>query len=316
MVKTLMLGRGFIRMMLLAVLIVSCSGGGSPSGDSGKRQKLKVVTTTTMLTDLVRQLAGADVELAGLMGPGVDPHLYKASEGDVSKLFNADIIIYNGLHLEGKMSGLFEKMKEQGKNTLAAAESIPPSNLIPVDASARHYDPHIWFGVSHWKIVAGYVARKLAEADPVHQENYMLNLKKYTKALDDLAGYIREKISRLPESKRVLITAHDAFGYFGKEFGFEVRGLQGISTMSEAGAADVKNLAAFIAQRKIPALFIESLVPHRTIEALQAAVRARGYQVKIGGELFSDALGNPETPEGTYIGMYKYNINTIVDALK
>jgi len=316
MMGKIMFRRNVLWLFIILLLMVSCSNGGGTAGADGKKGKVKVVTTTTMLTDLVEQLAGNEVELNGLMGPGVDPHLYKAGEGDVSKLFNADIIIYNGLHLEGKMVDLFGKMKKQGKNTLAVADTIPASKLIPVDASSNHYDPHIWFGVSNWKMVAGYVARKLMEMDPAHKETYRRNLEKYTGELDELTAYIRNRISGLPESKRVLITAHDAFGYFGKEFGFEVRGLQGISTMSEAGAADVKNLAAFIAQRKIPALFIESSVPHRTIEALQAAVNAKGYRVKIGGELFSDALGNPGTPEGTYIGMYKYNINTIVNALK
>jgi len=298
------------------ILAFSCSQGGGSGSSEGGNEKLKVVSTTTMLTDLLKQLAGDKIELKGLMGPGVDPHLYKASEGDVSKLFNADVIIYNGLHLEGKMVDLFEKMQKQGKKTIAIAQAIPKSELIDVDGSSSHFDPHIWFSVSNWKSVSVFVVDKLMEIDPGNANHYKSNLEKYLNELEALEVYNADKIEQVPQNKRVLITAHDAFEYFGREYGFEVKGLQGISTVSEAGAADVKNLANFIAERKIPALFIESSVSHRNIEALQAAVKSRGYNVIIGGELFSDALGSAGTAEGTYIGMYKHNIKTITDALK
>ncbi len=303
--------------LLLALIILwSCNQGGGKGKTNGGSEKLKVVSTTTIITDLLKQLAGDKIELHGLMGPGVDPHLYKASEGDVSKLFNADIIIYNGLHLEGKMVDLFEKMQKQGKNTYAIANAIPESNLINVGGTEGHYDPHIWFSVSNWRLVAKYVVELLIRHDQKNTAHYTANLNKYLGELKNLSEFNSEKIARVPKTQRILITAHDAFEYFGHEYGFEVKGLQGISTVSEAGAADVKNLANFIAERKIPALFIESSVPHRNIEALQAAVKSRGFDVKIGGELFSDALGSASTQEGTYIGMYKHNVTTITNALK
>ena len=306
-----------LHLLLIAfIFLASCGQVGQDGKTRNENEKLKVVTTTTMVTDLLTQLAGNKIELNGLMGPGVDPHLYKASEGDVAKLFNADIIFYNGLHLEGKMVEIFEKMQEQGKHTFAVAEAIPESDLITVDASSSHHDPHIWFSVSNWKLVASYVTQQLIKRDQKNLDYYDANLKKYLSELEKLSEFNIEKIAQVPDAKRVLITAHDAFEYFGREYGFEVKGLQGISTVSEAGAADVKNLANFIAERKIPALFIESSVPHRNIEALQAAVESRGFDVKIGGELFSDALGSAGTPEGTYIGMYKHNMSTISDALK
>ena len=306
-----------LHLLLIAfIFLASCGQVGQDGKTRNENEKLKVVTTTTMVTDLLTQLAGNKIELNGLMGPGVDPHLYKASEGDVAKLFNADIIFYNGLHLEGKMVEIFEKMQEQGKHTFAVAEAIPESDLITVDASSSHHDPHIWFSVSNWKLVASYVTQQLIKRDQKNLDYYDANLKKYLSELEKLSEFNIEKIAQVPDAKRVLITAHDAFEYFGREYGFEVKGLQGISTVSEAGAADVKNLANFIAERKIPALFIESSVPHRNIEALQAAVESRGFDVKIGGELFSDALGSAGTTEGTYIGMYKHNMSTISDALK
>jgi manganese/zinc/iron transport system substrate-binding protein len=306
-----------ISIIIVSVLVFySCNQGGKSGSERSDGEKLKVVSTTTQITDLLKQLAGNKIELEWLMGPGVDPHLYKASEGDVSKLFNADVIFYNGLHLEGKIDDLFGKMQQQGKSTLAVSNAIPESDLILVGGTSDHHDPHIWFSVSNWKLVASYVAQQLIKHDQKNVNFYDNNLKKYLSELDELSAFNDQKIAMVPESGRVLITAHDAFAYFGNEYGFEVKGLQGISTVSEAGATDVKSLADFIAERKIPALFIESSVPHRNIEALQAAVRSRGFDVIIGGELFSDALGSSGTPEGTYIGMYKHNVSTIADALK
>jgi len=303
-------------VVLSGLIFYSCNQHGNPGASNGENDKLNVVSTTTQITDLLKQLAGDKINLYGLMGPGVDPHLYKASEGDVSKLFNADILFYNGLHLEGKMDDVFENMRKQGKETFAVASAIPKFELVKVDESSAHYDPHIWFSVSNWKLVASFVARQLIKHDQDNVDFYDARLKEYLDELDRLSVFNEEKLSLIPEDKRVLITAHDAFEYFGNEYGFEVKGLQGISTVSEAGAADVKQLADFIVDRKIPALFIESSVPHRNIEALQAAVKSRGFEVKIGGELYSDALGSSGTPEGTFIGMYKHNVKIITEALK
>jgi manganese/zinc/iron transport system substrate-binding protein len=277
-------------------------------------QKLNVVTTTSMITDLVSNIGGDYINLQGLMGSGVDPHLYKASEGDVSKLSNADIIFYNGLHLEGKLVEVFEKMKNI--KTIAISDALDEKTLIGSEYFASNYDPHIWFNIDYWMQATQFVVNKLSEAIPEQKETFEANGVKYLEQLKALKNELKTTIETLPESKRVLVTAHDAFNYFGKSFGFEVVGLQGLSTATEAGVQDVQKLSAFIIEKNVKAIFIESSVPKRTIEALQASVNSKGHHVTIGGSLYSDALGNAGTVEGTYIGMFRYNVNTIVNALK
>lgn len=278
--------------------------------------KLNIVTTTTMITDLVKNIGGNYINAEGLMGSGVDPHLYKASEGDVTKLVNADIIFYNGLHLEGKLVEVFEKMGSKTKTPIALAEEIDKSTLIGSDYFASNYDPHVWFNINYFKQFAIKVTQVLSEKDPKNALNYAENEKQYITKLDTLQEQIKATIETLPKDKRILVTAHDAFNYFGKNYGFEVVGLQGLSTATEAGVQDVQKLAAFIIEKEVKAIFVESSVPKRTIEALQAAVKSKGHEVIIGGTLYSDALGTTGTVEGTYIGMFEYNVNTIVNALK
>ncbi len=279
-------------------------------------QKLNVVTTTTMITDLVKNIGGDLITVEGLMGSGVDPHLYKASEGDVTKLVQADVIFYNGLHLEGKLVEVFEKMESQNMKTIAVSEVLEKTTLISSDYFASNYDPHIWFSITNWKQVATFTIQKLKELDPKNTKTYETNGGLYLDKLKVLELKLKETISALPEEKRILVTAHDAFSYFGKEYKFNVVGLQGLSTATEAGVQDVQRIANFIIDHKVNAIFVESSVPKRTIEALQAAVKSKDHQVAIGGTLYSDALGNPGTVEGTYIGMFEYNVNTIVNALK
>lgn len=281
-----------------------------------QNNKLNVVTTTSMITDLVTNIGGDAINIQGLMGSGVDPHLYKASEGDVSKLANADLIFYNGLHLEGKLVEVFEKMGSQNIKTIAIADAIDENTLIGSEYFASNYDPHIWFDIEYWEQATRFVVDKLSEAVPSEKNYFEENGQRYLNELNLLNNDIKTTINSLPEDKRVLVTAHDAFNYFGKAFGFEVVGLQGLSTATEAGVQDVQKLAAFIIENKVKAIFVESSVPKRTIEALQAAVNSKGHDVSIGGTLYSDALGNAGTVEGTYIGMFKYNVNTIVNALK
>lgn len=279
-----------------------------------ENDKLNIVTTTSMITDLVSNIGGDVINLQGLMGSGVDPHLYKASEGDVSKLSNADIIFYNGLHLEGKLVEVFEKMKN--KKTIAIADALDEKTLIGSEYFASNYDPHIWFNVDYWMQAAEFIVEKLSEAIPEYKGVFESNGAKYLEQLKALKTELQSTIESLPEEKRVLVTAHDAFNYFGKSFGFEVVGLQGLSTATEAGVQDVQKLSTFIMDKNVKAIFIESSVPRRTIEALQASVQSKGHDVAIGGSLYSDALGNAGTVEGTYIGMFRYNVNTIVNALK
>jgi manganese/zinc/iron transport system substrate-binding protein len=298
-----------IIVIVLLITVLACKNKTEASG------KLQIVVTTSMLTDLVKNIGGDLIEIEGLMGAGVDPHLYKASEGDVSKLFNADVIFYNGLHLEGKLVEVFEKM-EANKTTIALGASLAKETLIGSEYFASNYDPHVWFNIQYFKQFSDKVTSVLSEKDPKNASSFRANNQKFQQKLDLLEIAIKKTIAKLPKEKRILVTAHDAFNYFGKSYGFEVVGLQGLSTATEAGVQDVQKLSEFIIENNVKAIFIESSVPRRTIEALQAAVLSKNHEVIIGGSLFSDALGNAGTPEGTYVGMFQYNVNTIVNALQ
>lgn len=296
-------------LLLFVLLTVGCKTNPDEEG------KIRVVTTTNIIGDLVSEIGGDKIILQSLMGPGVDPHLYKASEGDVMRLFKADIVFFNGLHLEGKLADIFEKMKTR-KHMVSLGEFLPKEKLIASESFGGNYDPHIWFDVSLYKNLSETVTKELSKADPENSEYYEQNNLRYQSELDHLDKNLRNIISELPPKKRILVTAHDAFSYFGKTYGFQVVGLQGISTASEAGVRDVRKLTNFIIEHNIKAIFIENSIPRRTIEALQAAVEAGGHQVEIGGTLYSDSLGNAGSPEGTYAGMFTFNVQTIVNALK
>jgi manganese/zinc/iron transport system substrate-binding protein len=275
---------------------------------------IKIVSTTQMVTDLVERVGGDRVRVEGLMGPGVDPHLYKASEGDVIALAGADAVFYSGLHLEAKLADVFERMGAQA-HTYAVTDSIPRNRLLTPPAFKGAHDPHVWFDVSLWRLALHQVRDDLIALDPAHAGLYRRNEAAYDRELGTLDRWVRAQTSRVPPRQRVLVTAHDAFNYFGRAYGFQVRGLQGISTASEAGTADVRDLAEFIADRRIPSIFVESSVSPRAIEAVQEAVRARGFDVGIGGRLYSDAMGDPGTPDGTYPGMVRHNVDAIVSGL-
>lgn len=310
------LQNGVLLALVAAFLVVSgCRQ--SPDADRSGRTdgRIEIVATTNMVADVVAIVGGEHVSVTSLMGPGVDPHLYKAKAGDVSRMSKADAIFYGGLHLEGKMVELFEQMHERGGVTIAVSDAIPRDSLIESDSFGGNYDPHIWFDVSLWSMVVGYVAEGLESLDPEHAATFSANASRYRVELDALHEWVKSETARVPAARRVLITSHDAFGYLGRAYDVEVRGLQGISTVSEAGTADVQRLAEMVATRQIPALFIESSVSPRGIEAVLAAVRSRGFSARIGGELFSDALGDADTPEGTYVGMVRHNVSSIVNAL-
>ncbi|MFD2697995.1 metal ABC transporter solute-binding protein, Zn/Mn family [Mesonia sediminis] len=303
-----------IQKIGVALVVLICFGS-CKNQNQNQNGKLQVVTTTTMITDLAKQIGGEAIEVKGLMGAGVDPHLYKASAGDVTKLTQADVVFYNGLHLEGKLVDVFEKMQQQ-TNTVALSQAIDKKKLIGSEYFASNFDPHIWFNIGYWKLITQQLTKELCSLDPDNQKLFKKNEERYLAQLDELEQQIKTKIATLPKDKRILVTAHDAFNYFGEAYGFQVVGLQGLSTATEAGVQDVQNLAQFIIDKRVKAIFIESSVPKRTIEALQKAVQAEGFEVAIGGTLYSDALGNPGTSEGNYLGMFTYNVNTIVDALK
>ncbi|MCP4573475.1 MAG: zinc ABC transporter solute-binding protein [bacterium] len=301
--------------LTLLLALAACSGGGS--GDEAAKAgdgKLRVVTTTGQVADLARNVGGDRVTVTALMGPGIDPHLYKASAGDVERLRRADLILYNGLHLEAKMGEVLERLGAS-RPVAAAAETIPGDELISPDGYEGTHDPHVWFDLTLWSHAVDAVRDALIELDPDHAAGYRTRATAYARELSALDAYVREQLATVPVAQRVLITAHDAFTYFGRAYGFEVRGLQGISTATEAGAADVQGLARFIAERRIPALFVETSVSPKAIEAVRAAVHSRGFDVGVGGELYSDALGDAGTPAGTYLGMVRHNVDTIVAAL-
>lgn len=285
------------------------------TGDSRSGQKLHVVTTTGMLWDAVINIAGDSVVAEALMGPGVDPHLYKATQGDIQKLTQADLVIYNGLFLEGKMEEILERLGKT-KPVLAGAAGIDKDKLRDNAIYQNEYDPHIWFDVQLWKEVVASISLKLQEMDPENAPFFRGNTQIFMAKLDLLHSAVGEQISQIPIEHRVLITAHDAFGYFGDAYHIEVKGLQGMSTQSEFGLRDITDLVKFIVERQVKSVFVETSVSERAIRAVVEGCHEKGFPVTIGGYLYSDAMGAEGSEDGTYIGMVMANVNTIVNALK
>lgn len=304
-----------IQLLAIAVVVVLAVAGCGGESNRGPGDKPVIVTTTGMVEDAVRNVVGDHATVSALMGPGVDPHLYKASQNDMMALSGASVIFYSGLHLEGKMVDVLEKLAHQ-KPVFAVSEGVDQSKLRKPAEFKGNFDPHIWFDVRLWSGAVREVARRMKEFDTAHAAEYERNAAAYILRLDSLDDWVRAQIATIPKDRRVLVTAHDAFGYFGRAYDIEVRGLQGISTVSEYGLADVQSLVEMISERKVRAVFIESSVPKRSIEAVVAGVKARGHDVTIGGQLYSDAMGKKGTPDGTYIGMVSANVNTIVHALR
>ena len=278
-------------------------------------EKLKITVTSSLIEDAVLNIADTLVEVQALMGPGVDPHLYKATQGDLKKLTNADIILYNGLFLEGKMGEMLDRLG-QIKPVIPVAEVLGKNQLRASVNYANTPDPHVWFDISRWSKVIENTSRQIQKLDTVNAPIYAVRTEIYLKRLDSLHEAVKIKILEIPESQRVIITAHDAFSYFGEAYNIEVRGLQGISTISEFGLKDVTDLVNFIIERNIKAVFVETSVSQKSIKAVVEGCQKRGHDVKIGGYLFSDAMGEKGTEEGTYIGMVNSNVQTIVNALK
>lgn len=302
--------RILVAIIVLTLFIVSCTKKEDP-GNS----KPNIITTTGMIADLVQNIAGKSYNVEGLMGAGVDPHLYKASQGDIGKLSSADIIFYNGLHLEGKMTEILEKMA-RSRNVVAVSSGIAPEHLISLEGSNYAHDPHIWFDVRLWRMTIPVIKNALAKVFPDDKAEFDQNAAKMDSLLTDLHHWVSDRVASVPESQRIMITAHDAFGYFGQAYNIKVYGLQGISTVAEYGVNDINSMVDLILENKIRAVFVETSVPKRSIEAVVAGVNARNGNVKIGGSLYSDAMGTAESGANTYMGMVRHNVNTIVDALK
>jgi len=301
---------------LVAVLLLLTGCVSSPAGSAvpiGERT-VRVTTTTNFITDTVSRIGGDRVQVTGLMGTGVDPHLYRASADDVRLLREADVVLYGGLNLEGRMADLLADIAEQ-RPTRAVTDGIPRESLLAPPTANYEYDPHVWFDVTLWKHVARTVADTLGELDPEHAEVYAANLESYLAELTSLDAEVTERIATIPPERRLLVTSHDAFAYFGRRYGMDVAGIQGISTAAEATTADIERIAQLVAERRVPAVFVETSVPRQTIEALVAAAARRGAAVTVGEELYTDAAGPPGTPEGTYIGMLRHNVDAIVAGL-
>ena len=299
--------------VLLLGVVASCRPSEQPI--NLEQRPLKIVTTTGMIADAVMNIAGDSVEVEALMGPGVDPHLYKATQGDLKKLTSADVILYNGLLLEGKMGEILEKLSRI-KPVIAVAEAVDQEKLLGSPIYENAYDPHVWFDVQLWKSVIGAVSGALVQYDSLRSSYYQQNTLEYLQHMDSLHLEVVQNIGSIPQEQRVLITAHDAFEYFGRAYGIEVRGLQGLSTLSEFGLKDVTDLVDFIIQRNIKAVFVETSISERSIQAVVEGCRKKGHEVVIGGSLYSDAMGEAGTPEGTYLGMVRANVQTITGALK
>lgn len=305
-----------LKILSFLALTVAFLVGCAPRKELNQDDTIQVVATTTMITDLVETIGGDEVTVTGLMGPGIDPHGYQASASDVNSVYEADVIVYNGMHLEGQMGRVFSELEKLEKEVFVLEKVIDASEQLDSDDENLPIDPHIWFNVPLWAKSADYIADSLSKFDSTNASYYQSNNESYQQQLRELDEYIRERVEEVPENSRYLVTAHDAFGYFGEEYGFEVIGLQGLNTQTEAGTQDVSNLARFIEENKIKAIFIESSVPTRTIESLQEAVERRGWEVEIGGELYSDSLGDASQNADTYLKMYRHNIDTIVEALR
>lgn len=297
--------------------LVSCA----PSSGFAQDDRIRVLATTGILADLAREIGGDQVQVLALMGPGVDPHYYRPTAGDIARISEAHIVLHHGLHLEGRMEAVFHNLPQAGKNqpptkpqALDIGQSIPQTQLL--QAEGGEPDPHVWHDPLLWADAARSLAETLAKNRPAQAHAFHQRAQTYAQKLHQTTSQAQAKIQQIPPEARVLVTAHDAFAYFGRRLGLEVHAIQGANTTSEAGTAALVQLADLVAKRKIKAIFVESSVSPATIHALQEAVKARGWQVQIGGELYSDALGPPDTPTETYLGMFQHNVRTVTEALR
>lgn len=314
--------------LLLATFFSGCSQSG-PSGsagegtdtgaDAGKAAQItypyRIVTTCGMVTDIVQQVAGEHGKVDGLMGEGVDPHLYKPTRDDIAKLSEAEVIFYSGLMLEGRMADTFSKMSRKGVSVFAVTELLQEDYLMEPEEFDGHWDPHVWNDVKAWISAVDAVAKSLSEFDPSNSEKYAANAAAYNAELQKLDDYAKKSIASIPEPQRVLITAHDAFGYFSRAYGIKVMSAQGVTTMAEAAISDINKIVEFVVKNKVSAIFIENIVSDRNVNAIVEGAKAQGHNLEIGGELFSDAMGPSGTYEGTYLGMVDHNITLITRKL-
>ena len=293
-----------MKNLLLAALL-ACSLFGA---------KLKVVTTINYFDDMLANVAGDKIEHQALMGEGVDPHGYSPTPSDVTKIQSANVVVYGGLHLEAKMGELFEDLGKKGKvKTIDLSEALDKNTLLK---EGDEFDPHVWFDTNNWAAEATYLAKKLGEFDPENKATYEANAAKYAQEVKELETYIKDRFASIPEGSRYLVTVHDAFSYFARQFGLEVKPIMGISTDAQTSLREISELAGFIAEHKVKAIFVENIASSKATEALQEATKKKGWEVKIGRELYSDSMGNKSEGTETYIKTMKFNADAIADALK
>lgn len=303
------LNLGLLMALGLSLVLSAC---GSAEADSEESHKIKVVTTIGQIAEPISIIGGDRVHVVSLMGPGVDPHLYNATQGDIKKLANGDVIFYSGHHLEGKMGEIFEHISKT-RPVLGITEGIPEEQLLTDAAGA--IDPHIWFDVDLWKQGLQAATEELKKFSPEDADYFENNKTTYFAQLDELKRESQEQLSQISKEKRVLVTAHDAFGYLGRMVDMKVVGLQGLSTEAEIGISNIQTTIDLLVEYQIPAVFVESSINKSSITAVMEGASSAGLDVKLGGELFSDAMGARDTTEGTYIGMYKHNVEVIYQAL-
>jgi manganese/zinc/iron transport system substrate-binding protein len=304
-----------LRPLALAGGILAIAGSRAHPVAGAAEDRIKVTATTGQVADLVRNVGGEHVDVAALMGAGVDPHLFKASERNVVDLIDSDIIFFNGLHLEGKLGEVLEQIGKR-RPSYPVGEGIPDDLLTTPESFEGNPDPHVWFDPTMWAYTIDVAVGGLSELAPEFAADFESNGQAYKTVMAELHEYAQVEFGTIPDQQRVLVTAHDAFGYLGRRYDIEVVGLQGISTATEAGVRDVQRIADILVERQVPTIFVETSVPKRTIEAVQVAARDRGWEVAIGQPLFSDALGDKGTEEGTYAGMFRYDVKTIVSGLR
>lgn len=308
-----MVWQGIICAVTTAILCSGCAP--TAASQRGPGPLRRIVVTTGMVGDLVRAVVGDECDVRSLMGPGVDPHLYKPTRHDVKELLDAQAVFYSGLNLEGRMTEAFVHLARGGKPVFAVTAGLKSSELRSLEGSEGHWDPHVWMDVDAWRHCVSEIADRMAAIDPDSADGYRQRSAEFQRRLAQLDQDVATAIRSIPASQRVLITAHDAFGYFSRRYGIPVRSVQGVTTESEAGVGDINDLVDFVVARKVPAIFVESSVNSKTIQAVQEGARARGVEVRIGAELYSDAMGPAGTYEGTYIGMMDANATRIARAL-
>lgn len=306
--------RLFQLFLSFLLLLPFFSPSAAQSNTTVPHKPLEVVATTGMLADAIQNIGKDRVRVTALMGPGVDPHGYRQTHADITRLTRADIVIYHGLHLEAQLAHLLQDLARH-KTVVALAEALPREQLLADEDNPEFHDPHIWMDPTLWQQLVLAARDTLISKDPAGKKTYTQNATDYVKQIADMNTRVSEMLHAVPPSGRVLVTAHDAFRYFGRAFGYEVLAIQGISTESEASLHKIEQLVQTLVQRKIPAVFVESSVPEQNVRALTEGAAARGHRVKIGGELYSDAMGLPDTPEGNYIGMIEHNARVISTAL-